>query len=197
MPLRIGVLAFHGDVTEHIRATQGAAENARIACQAVEVRTAGGLAGLAGLIIPGGESTSFYKLCMREGMFEQMKEVPAIFGTCAGAIMLAKRIHNEEQGQMTLGLMDIEVDRNAYGRQSESFEEDISTELGAMRAVFIRAPRIRSVGDSVAVLSRRDGEPIACEQAAGGRYYLATCFHPEFTTTKFHERFLQRAAALS
>ncbi len=197
MPLRIGVLAFHGDVIEHIRATREAAEKARMACQAVEVRTAGGLAGLSGLIIPGGESTSFYKLCMREGMFERMKGVPAIFGTCAGAIMLAKRIHNEEKGQMTLGLMDIEVDRNAYGRQSESFEEDISTELGAMRAVFIRAPRIRSVGDSVAVLSRRDGEPIACEQAAGGRYYLATCFHPEFTTTKFHEHFLQRAAALS
>ncbi len=197
MPLRIGVLAFHGDVVEHVRATESAAKKAGLACQIVQARTASGLEGLAGLIIPGGESTNFYKLCVREGMFEQMKGVPAIFGTCAGAIMLAKKIHNEEQGQRTLGLMDIEVDRNAYGRQADSFEEDIATAMGPVHAVFIRAPRIRGIGSGVATLAERGGEPIACEQAVGGRYYLATCFHPEFTTTIFHERFLKRAAALS
>lgn len=197
MQVRIGVLAFHGDVSEHFRATEAAAKRMGLACGIVQVRTARDLEGLAGLIIPGGESTNLYKLCVREGMLERMKEVPAIFGTCAGAIMLAKKIHNEEQGQGTLGLMDIEVDRNAYGRQADSFEDTIDTSLGRMLAVFIRAPRIRSIGKGVEALARRGGEPIACEQAAGKRYYLATCFHPEFTTTLFHERFLEMALALS
>ena len=169
-----------------------------LGCVVSQARSAADLPGLGGLIIPGGESTNFYKLCMREGMLDPMRRVPAIFGTCAGAIMLAKKIHNEEQGQRTLGLMDIEVDRNAYGRQSESFEEDIHTALGPVHGVFIRAPRIRGIlSRDVVVLSERNGEPIACEEEAGGRYLLATCFHPEFTTTKFHERFLHKALALS
>lgn len=195
MPLRIGVLAFHGDVDEHVKATLSAAKKTRIGCEVVEARTSGDLDGLSGIILPGGESTNFYKLCEREGMLGPMRGAPAIFGTCAGAIMLAKSIHNAEEGQKTLGLMDIEVDRNAYGRQSESFEEDISTSLGPVHAVFIRAPRIRALlSGSVSVLAERGGEPIACEQYAGGRYYLAACFHPEFTTTVFHERFLAQMA---
>ncbi len=177
-----------------MRATLAAAEKTRIACTVAEVRTAAELGGLSGLILPGGESTNFYKLCQREGMLEPMRGVPAIFGTCAGAIMLAKSIHNAEEGQETLGLMDIDIDRNAYGRQSESFEEDIDTALGRVHAVFIRAPRIRRImSPDVAVLAQRSGEPIACEQRAGG-YYLATCFHPEFTTSLFHERFLRKIA---
>lgn len=195
--MKIGVLAFHGDVAEHERALRSAANKTGLPCEIVMVRTSANLNDLSGLIIPGGESTNFYKLCEREGMLEPMKALPAIFGTCAGAIMLAKKIHNAEEGQKTLGLMDIEVDRNAYGRQSDSFEDDIPTALGPIHAVFIRAPRIRSIGKGVAVLARRAGEPVACEHGDGKRYYLATCFHPEFTTTKFHEHFLKRALALS
>ncbi len=190
------MLAFHGDVDEHIKATGSAAGRSRLECEAVEVRTSGDLDGLSGLILPGGESTNFYKLCEREGMIGPMKAVPAIFGTCAGAIMLAKRIHHEEEGQKTLGLMDLEIDRNAYGRQADSFEEDVETVLGKVHAVFIRAPRIMSIGKDVFVLAKRGGEPIAAEQRIGKAYYLATCFHPEFTTTKFHERFLNGAAGL-
>lgn len=191
--MRIGVLAFHGDVAEHVAATRAAAERLGLPCEVIEVRTKEGLEGLDGLIIPGGESTNFYKLLIREGMVEGMKKVRRVFGTCAGAIMLAKRIHGQEEGQITLGLMDIEVDRNAYGRQAESFEEDILTSLGKIHAVFIRAPRIRSAGSAVKPLAEREGELVACEQEYGGSYYLAACFHPELSTTKFHERFLERA----
>jgi 5'-phosphate synthase pdxT subunit len=193
MKLRIGVLAFNGDVVEHVKATKAAAKNLNLACEVIEVRTKKDLEALCGLIIPGGESTNFYKLLLREGMFEEMKKIKNIFGTCAGAILLAKTIHNTEEGQKTLGLMDIEIDRNAYGRQSESFEDDIQTKLGKIHAVFIRAPRIRSAGEGVATLAERKGERIACEEEKDGRYYLAACFHPELTTTKFHEYFLEKA----
>src|SRR4030095_3714732 len=119
--MKVGVLAFHGDVIEHIDATEAAAKKLSLSCEIVQVRTKKDLEGLRALIIPGGESTNFYKLCLREGMLEDMKKVKNIFGTCAGAIMLAKKIHNIEEGQKTLELMDIEVDRNAYGRQADSF----------------------------------------------------------------------------
>lgn len=122
-----------------------------------------------------------------------LERVPAIFGTCAGAIMPAKKIRGAEKCQGTLGLLNLEIDRNAYGTQAESFEETLRTELGTINAVFIRAPRIRSAGKGVAVLAERRGEPVACEQSLpGGRYLLATCFHPELTTTLFHARFLAR-----
>ena len=150
------------------------------------------MAHLDALIIPGGESTTLYKLCEREGIFEALKKVPNIFGTCAGAIMLAKNIQDRISGQKTLELMDIEVERNAYGRQSESFEADIKTSLGDMHAVFIRAPRFTKLGKGVHVLAERDGEPIACEQTLGRKYYLALSFHPELTTTLFHEHFLSK-----
>jgi 5'-phosphate synthase pdxT subunit len=191
MKLRVGVLAYHGDVFEHILATTNAAKKLKFDCDVVGVRTKKDLEGLDGLIIPGGESTNFYKLLMREGMFGRMKKIPNIFGTCAGAIMLAKKIHNSEAGQRTLELMDIEIDRNAYGRQADSFEQKLNTKLGTLNAVFIRAPRIKLSGRSVVVLAERNGETVACEQKTGGAYYLAACFHPELTTTKFHERFLR------
>ncbi|MEW6722018.1 MAG: pyridoxal 5'-phosphate synthase glutaminase subunit PdxT [Candidatus Micrarchaeota archaeon] len=190
--MRIGVLAFQGDVSEHVRAAKEAAKKLGSACEIIEARDKKRLEGLDGLIIPGGESTTLFKLCEREGMLDSMRRIPKIFGTCAGAIMLAKKIHGEESGQKTLGLMDIEIDRNAYGRQSESFEQKISTKLGAMNAIFIRAPRIRRVAGNVVILAERDGEVLACEQFLGHNYYLAACFHPELTTTAFHERFLGR-----
>ena len=190
MKVAVGILAFHGDVSEHLDATRRAAAKLNLDCRIAEVRTKQDLNGLGGLIIPGGESTHLYKLCMREGMLEKMKRVPKIFGTCAGAIMLAKKVHNTEEGQKTLGLMDIEIDRNAYGSQVDSFEEDIGTRLGGIHAVFIRAPRIRKVGGRVTVLARREKEILACEESIGSHYYLAACFHPELSTTAFHEYFL-------
>ena len=190
---RIGVLAFHGDVIEHFQATQAAAKKLGFAIEVIEVRTKDQLDQLDGLILPGGESTTLFKLCQQAGMWAKMKQSPAIFGTCAGAIMLAKKILHKEAGQETLVLMDITIDRNAYGRQTDSFEKEIETELGPMEAIFIRAPRIKSVGEHVSVLAKNDGEIIACGQRAGRKFYLAACFHPELTTTKFHEYFLQQA----
>lgn len=188
--MRVGVLALQGGVEEHIRAMRQAAQGLGVSCEVSEVRTRGQLSGLSGLIIPGGESTTLAKLCGREGMLGAMRRVPCIFGTCAGAIMLAKKIHGAEEGQKPLGLMDIEVDRNAYGRQADSFEETLHTELGPLNAVFIRAPRVVAAGSRVRALAMLNGEPVACEQSFRGRYCLAACFHPELTTALFHERFL-------
>ncbi len=189
---KIGVLSFHGDVIEHITATKLAAKNLHLPIEIVSVRTKESLVGLDALIIPGGESTTLYKLCEREGMWEDMKKIRHIFGTCAGAIILAKNVFHKEKDQKTLELMDIEVDRNAYGRQTESFEKDIKTTLGNIHAIFIRAPRIKKVGRSVTILAKDGKEILACEEKKGSSYYLACSFHPELTTPKFHEYFLQR-----
>ena len=188
----IGVLAYQGDVEEHLEAIRAAAKKIKKDIEVVSVRTKKDLAGVSGLIIPGGESTTLYKLCRREGIFEDIKKIPNIFGTCAGAIMLSSAVGNKMAGQETLGLMDIEVERNAYGRQSESFEADIETTLGPLHAIFIRAPRITKVVKDVKVLAKYDGEIIACEQESKGKYYLALTFHPELTTTLFHEHFLKK-----
>lgn len=188
----IGVLTFHGDVIEHIETTKQAAKNLHLNIKVIPVRTKDSLHSLDALIIPGGESTTLYKLCGREGMWEKMKQVRNIFGTCAGAIMLAKTIHHKTKDQKTLELMNIEVDRNAYGRQTESFEKDIKSSLGKIRAVFIRAPKIKKVGEKVNIIAKDNNEIIACEEEMNGRYYLATCFHPELSSTLFHEYFLQK-----
>lgn len=188
---KIGILAFHGDVAEHIEVTRQAAKNLHLDIKVIPVRTKDSLRGLDALIIPGGESTTLHKLCQRENMWEDMKQVKNIFGTCAGAIMLAKVIHHKTPDQETLELMDIEIDRNAYGRQTDSFEKDVKTSLGRIRAVFIRAPRIKSVGKKVHVLARMDKEVVACEEKVNGNYYLATCFHPELSSLLFHKYFLQ------
>lgn len=190
--LKIGVLAFHGDVYEHIQATKKAAENLHLDIEVVPVHTKDLIDTLSALIIPGGESTTLYKLCEREGMWGKMKRIKNIFGTCAGAIMLAEVVHHKTPDQKTLELMDIEIDRNAYGRQTESFEKDVKTNLGNIRAVFIRAPRIKRVGQDVKILARNKGEIVACEQKKGNCYYLATCFHPELTSTIFHEYFIRK-----
>lgn len=192
--LSIGVLAFHGDVIEHIQALSEAAKKLKKDIKIVEVRAKEDLKGLKGLIIPGGESTTLYKLSIREGIFEDLKKVPAIFGTCAGAIMLAKQVLHKSLGQKTLELLDIEIDRNAYGRQTDSFTQKIETELGDMEAVFIRAPRIKKIGRGVRVLAKNGDEVIACEERVGKNYYLAACFHPELTTSLFHGYFLKKLA---
>ncbi len=188
----IGILAYHGDVVEHIETTKKAIKNLNLKAKVIPVRTKKDIKNLAALIIPGGESTVLHKLSQREGIFAEIKKIDNIFGTCAGAIMLAKKIYNKTDDQKTLKLMDIEIDRNAYGRQNDSFEEDIETNLGRIHAVFIRAPRIRKIGKNIKELAKKDGEVIACEQRINGKYYVAACFHPELTTTKFHEYFLRQ-----
>lgn len=187
----IGVLAYHGDVEEHINTTKKAIKNLKAKFDVIPVRKKSDLHNIQALIIPGGESTVFYKLADREGIFEEMKKINNIFGTCAGAIMLAKKIHHKLDDQLTLGLMDIEVDRNAYGRQTESFEIDVQTKLGPIRAVFIRAPRIIKIGSDVRTIAKNNDEVTACEQRIGKKFYLATCFHPELESTIFHEYFIK------
>ena len=188
----IGVLAFHGDVVEHIEATKQAIRNLHLPIEVLSVRTKKSLHNLDALIIPGGESTTLYKLCERENMWEEMKRIKNIFGTCAGAITLAKKVYHKTPYQKTLGLMDIEIDRNAYGRQTDSFEKDIKTSLGNIHAIFIRAPKIKRVGKDVKILAKNEGEMIACEQKIGNHYYLAACFHPELVSAMFHEYFIKK-----
>lgn len=190
-PLKVGILAFHGDVIEHSKTLEKASQNLELKIDIVQVRTKESLKGLDGLIIPGGESTTLYKLCDREGMIPEMKKISKIFGTCAGAIMLAKNISGNSAGQKTLELMDISIERNAYGSQSDSFNETFRTELGTIEAIFIRAPRIKSIGIGIRVLAKKDNEILACEEKSPDSYYLAACFHPELTTSVFHEYFLK------
>ena len=188
---RVGILAFQGDVKEHIDITKQAAANLHLSFEIIPIRTKKSLQGLDALIIPGGESNTLYKLCRGEGMWEGMKRIKNIFGTCAGAIMLAKTILHRAEDQKTLALMDIEVDRNAYGRQAQSFARKIKTKLGIVQAIFIRAPRINNVGKTINVLAKNGEEAVGCEEKIGNKFYLALCFHPELTTTTFHEYFLK------
>ena len=175
-PLRIGVLALQGNFREH------AAMLRRVGAQPVEVRKAEQLAGLEGLVIPGGESTTFMRLMQLYGLDEAIKSYGGpVFGTCAGMIVL-DRDH--------LGLVDVSVRRNAFGRQVASFETDLDVagEDEPMRAVFIRAPWVEDVGSDVEVLAVVDGRPVLARQ---GRFLVAS-FHPELTDdTRLHERFLE------
>ncbi len=190
--MKIGVLAFHGDVIEHKIAAQNAAKQLNIPLMVVEVRTLTDLQSIDGLIIPGGESTTLQKLSEREKIFEAIKGISYIFGTCAGAILLSKVAHHKTSDQKTLELMDIEIDRNAYGRQTDSFETPLKTTLGNVEAVFIRAPRIKRIGKGIKILASLNNEVVACEKDSEKGYYLAACFHPELTTTIFHQYFLKK-----
>ena len=173
---RVGVLALQGAFREHARALRAAGADV------VEVRLPEQLDGLDGLVIPGGESTTITKLAALYGLDDAIRgfEGP-VFGTCAGMI-LVDRSH--------LGLADLEVDRNAYGRQVASFEADLELngEERPFRGVFIRAPRVRDVGPGVEVLAELDGEPVLLRE---GRVLVAA-FHPELTDdSRIHERFLE------
>ncbi len=175
-PLKIGVLAVQGDFREH------AVMLRELGADIVEVRKPEELEDLDGLVVPGGESTTFMRLMRLYSLDEGVARFGgAIFGTCAGMIVL-DRNH--------LGLVDIEVERNAYGRQTSSFEADVDLEGEAvpLRGVFIRAPRVRDVGPGVEVLAELDGEPVLVRD---GRV-LAAAFHPELTgDTRIHEMFLE------
>lgn len=191
--MKIGVLALQGDFAEHIAMLK------RLKVETSEVRLPEHLKGLDALIIPGGESTTIGKLAAAYNLIEPLREFGqrhAIWGTCAGAIFLSKDIGRD---QPLLGLMDIKVRRNAFGRQIDSFETDLDIpELKqatgtkeAYHAVFIRAPIIESVGgDAKALASMPDGRIVAAQQG----HLLATSFHPELTDdTRFHEYFLSLA----
>jgi 5'-phosphate synthase pdxT subunit len=175
-PLRIGVLALQGNFREHVATLR------RLGAAAVEVRKSEQLDGLDGLVIPGGESTTFMRLMRLYGLDEAIKRFERpVFGTCAGMIVL-DRNH--------LGLVDVAVRRNAFGRQVASFETDLEVagDDEPMRAVFIRAPWVEDVGPDVEVLASVDGRPVLARQ---GRYLVAA-FHPELTDdTRLHERFLE------
>jgi pyridoxal 5'-phosphate synthase pdxT subunit len=175
-PLRIGVLALQGAFREHAHMLR------RLGAEVVEVRLPEELEGLDGLVIPGGESTTIMRLARIYGLDEAIRRYRgAILGTCAGMIVL-DRAH--------LGLADLEVDRNAYGRQVRSFEADVELDgdEAPLRGVFIRAPRIRHAGEHVEVVGELDGEPVLVRD---GRLLLAT-FHPELTDdVRVHERFLE------
>jgi 5'-phosphate synthase pdxT subunit len=173
---RIGVLALQGAFREHARALRAAG------AEAVEVRLPEQLDGLDGLVIPGGESTTIAKLARLYGLEEAIRSFGRpIFGTCAGMILLDRR---------HLGLADLEVARNAYGRQVASFEADLELEGDErpFRGVFIRAPRVRDVGSGVEVLSELDGEPVLLRDGA----VIVAAFHPELTDDpRIHKRFLE------
>lgn len=188
--MRIGVLALQGAVAEHLRMLS------ELGCEAVAVKKVSQLDGLAGVIIPGGESTTIGKLMADYGFDHRLRTLAAqglaVFGTCAGLILLAKEIEGSDQPR--LGLMDVTARRNAFGRQVESFEVDLPVPtLGdpPVRAVFIRAPYLVRVGPGVEILARY-GEKIVL--ARQGRF-LASAFHPELTEdTRLHAYFLRLAA---
>jgi len=174
--VKIGVLAVQGNFREH------AAMLRQLGADPVEVRKPEELQALDGLVIPGGESTTFMRLMRLYGLDEAVRGFAGpVLGTCAGMIVLDRR---------HLGAVDIDVDRNAYGRQVASFEADLALagDGQPLRGIFIRAPRVRDVGQDVEVLAELDGEPVLLRE---GRFIVAS-FHPELTDdTRVHERFLE------
>ena len=174
--MRIGVLAVQGNFREHLAMLR------TLGADASEVRLPEQLEGLDGLVIPGGESTAITRLMRLYGLEEAIRTfTEPVFGTCAGMILL-DRAH--------LGLVDVEVERNGYGRQLASFEADLALagDPEPLRGVFIRAPRVTDAGPEVEVLASHDGVPVLLRQ---GRFLVAS-FHPELTgDTRVHERFLE------
>ncbi|WP_411700187.1 pyridoxal 5'-phosphate synthase glutaminase subunit PdxT [Conyzicola sp.] len=190
----IGVLALQGDFREHLAVFAG------LGVDAVSVRRPDDLERVAGLVIPGGESTVMDKLSRLFGLAEPLKAAVAsglpVYGTCAGLIMLADSVRDSIDGQQTIGGFDVVVRRNAFGSQLDSFETDLDVPvLGdpPVHAVFIRAPVVEKVGEGVTVLSALDdGRIVAIEQGN----LLGTSFHPEITgETRFHEYFVDRVRA--
>ncbi len=186
--MKIGVLAVQGDYAAHARMLR------RVGAEAVELRRAGELEAVEGLIIPGGESTTMLKFIEEEKLGEAIKSFAAaskpIFATCAGAILVARAVSNPPQP--SLGLIDIDVERNAYGRQVDSFISAVDTALagGRLEAVFIRAPKITRAGESVMILATLAGEPVMVRQEK----IIAATFHPELTDDDRAHRLLVELA---
>jgi len=186
--IRIGVVAIQGDYEAHAAALKRLGEHAAL------VRTPQDLEGLSGIILPGGESTTHLKVMKEEGLFDALKSFAsnggALFGTCAGAIMLAREVHGPKQE--SLGLLDISVLRNGYGRQVASDVHAGHTQLSGepIEMVFIRAPIIESVGANVQVLGEYEGHPVLVKQGK----ILASTFHPELTDDpSIHKYFVDMA----
>jgi len=188
---RVGVLALQGDYAHHQRMLE------RIGRPARQVRKADELEGLEALVIPGGESTTMLKFIEGEGLLEPLRKLyadgAALYGTCAGVILLATEVTSPSQ--VSLGLLDVTVERNAYGRQVDShMSEEPCPELGPdpLPMVFIRAPVIRRTGPGVSVLARHRGEPVLVRE---GRI-LASTFHPELSEDeRVHRYFLETVAS--
>jgi len=184
----VGVLAVQGAAREHLEML------CRLGAEARPVRTPTEIAASEALILPGGESTTIGKLMARYGLLEPVRQLAAagkpLLGTCAGMILMAKHIHAAAKDQPSLSVMDIAVQRNAFGRQIASFEADLEIEGldgGPLRAVFIRAPVISSVAPEVTVLASHEGRIVAARQAN----MLALAFHPELTDDpRLHQYFL-------
>ncbi len=187
--MRIGVLALQGAFREHVYSLEA------LGVRTIAVRKPEQMDDLAGLVIPGGESTAIAKLMETYGFYEPIveryREGMAVWGTCAGAILLANEVIDAVEGQRSLELMDITVRRNAYGRQVESFEADLDVAHldDVFRGVFIRAPWIEAVGPEVEVLSTHDDKIVAARQNG----LMATTFHPELTgDPRVHRYFVQQ-----
>jgi pyridoxal 5'-phosphate synthase pdxT subunit len=187
--VKAGVLALQGDFREHARIL------GECGATPVLVRTPDDLGEVDCLVIPGGESTTIGRLARGHGLVEPIRDrarkgMP-LFGTCAGMITMASDV---EGGEPLLSLIDLKVVRNAYGRQLDSFEADVDVrglEGPPMRAVFIRAPVVASVGDGVEVLAEHDGHPVVCEQGK----LLVAAFHPELAgDPRLHRRFLEKVS---
>jgi len=184
----IGVLALQGDVREHVRALEESGADARPVRRLAEIEA------VDGLVIPGGESTTLWKLASAFELMDPLSKLIAgglpAFGSCAGMIMLADRLEDGVRGQQTFGGIDMTVRRNAFGRQVDSFERDIrlGSDSEPFHAVFIRAPWVERAGPDVDVLAEDNGRIIAVRQGA----LLATAFHPELTPDRrIHKLFAQ------
>jgi 5'-phosphate synthase pdxT subunit len=184
----IAVLALQGAFRAH---TQRLAE---LGLDAREVRRPGDLTGVDGLVMPGGESTTMSSLLTSSGLFDELKPRIAdglpVFGTCAGMILLATEVLDGRPDQRTFGTVDLTVRRNGYGRQLDSFETDLAIDgIGdSFHGVFIRAPRVETVGPAVEVLARHEGVPVLVRQGRA----MAASFHPELTPdTRLHQQFIE------
>jgi len=194
----IGVLALQGDVREHVRALEASGATARPVRRLQEIESADGL------VIPGGESTTLWKLATAFDLLDPIRKLIAgglpAFGSCAGLIMLADRLHDGVAGQQTFGGIDMTARRNAFGRQVDSFEREVTLDLDGrgpgtpFHAVFIRAPWVEGAGEQVTVLGADNGRIVAVRQGP----LLATAFHPELTPDRrIHELFVKMVKGTS
>jgi 5'-phosphate synthase pdxT subunit len=190
--VKVGVLALQGAFGLHVKALE------RLGIDAIEVRSLENFDASEALIIPGGESTTMSFLLESSGIFDSLRERSAegmpILGTCAGMILLSSKITDGRSDQKPLNLMGIEIRRNGYGRQIDSFESDLSIEGfdGSFRGIFIRAPLVEAVSEEVEVLAEVNGRPVMCRQGS----IIATSFHPELADDdRIHAEFLEMVSS--
>lgn len=182
----VGVLALQGAFAAHCERVRA------LGVDCVEVRTTEELSGVDALIMPGGESSTMSHLLLSSGLFDAIEKRiaggMAIFGTCAGMILLSSEILDGRQDQKSFAAIDIAVRRNAYGRQIDSFEDDVVTSFGTFHGVFIRAPKIERLGAGVEVIGTHQNEPVVVRQGNA----LAAAFHPELTDdVRLHKFFVE------